>query len=202
MKRLLAAACAALILFPCGTVYAENMTIPSIRETIQAEQTDAFTFRNGVQWGMTPEQVQGIENIPMTMRTSKSSEWSVMLTSSPVQVSRFTADLVYMFHQNQLKMITYEFQSDGSMLSYQYLTGALCSVYGESWDPGSILIKALMDRIYPDRYRTEWIREARGWTDGDGTAVYQYYFSTNSYAILYVCPELGGQNSGYDVNGL
>ena len=64
-----------------------------------------------------------------------------MINSEPVTVSRFTADLVFMFYQNQLKMITYEFQAGASTLNYQYLLGALCSVYGDSADTDGAVIK-------------------------------------------------------------
>ena len=201
MKRAVAAAlCAGFIVFSAGAAPAENGTIPSIRETIQSEQESDFSFRNGIRWGMSPEEVRALENAEMTERTL--GDLSVLVTVSPVKVSLYTADLVFMFYQNRLKMINYEFQYDGSMVRYQYLTGALCSVYGESRDPGTYLIKAQMDRIYPDRYTQDWIREAHAWAAQDGTAVYQYFFTTGAYAILYTCPELSGQNSEYDVSGL
>lgn len=181
---------------------AETGNIPSIRETMQAEQeASAFSFRNGVCWDMTSEQVCLQENVPMSERSS--GEWSVMITEEKVKVSRYTADLVFMFRQNQLKMITYEFESDGSMLDYQYLLGALCSVYGENQNADGTVIKRMMDQIYPDRYRTDWIREGKMWTLSDGTHIFLYFFSNNAYSILYTCPQLTVQNSnGYEVNGL
>lgn len=185
-----------------GTGAAESGTIPSIRETMQTESAPpAFSFRNGVRWNMDMQQVRLLENSQMEERSS--TEWSIMINSEPVAVSRFTADLVFMFYQNQLKMITYEFQSGASTLNFQYLLGALCSVYGDSVDTDGAAIKGMMDRIYPDRYRGDWIREGHMWTAKDGTHIFLYYFSANAYAILYTCPELTVQNSGgYDVNGL
>ena len=180
----------------------ESGTIPSIRETMQTD-TDVppFSFRNGITWNMDMQQVRLMENSPMEERNS--TEWSIMINSEPVTVSRFTADLVFMFFQNQLKMITYEFQSGASTLNFQYLLGALSSVYGDSADTEGTVIKGMMDRIYPDRYRGDWIREGHMWTAKDGTHIFLYYFSANAYAILYTCPELTVQSTGgYDVNGL
>ena len=202
MKRRLLLWCIILIAFAAAGCNAENGTIPSIRETIQTEtQTSSFTFRNGIRWDMTAEQVHALENVPMTERSS--NDWSVMVTEDQAKVSRYTADLVFMFYQGQLKMITYEFQSDGSALDFQYLLGALCSVYGESTEADGVVIKRMMDQIYPDRYRTEWIREGNMWSTADGTHIFLYYFSSNAYSILYTCPALTVQSSGeYDTGGL
>lgn len=189
----------------CGMICpgtAESGTIPSIRETIQTEtEVQPFSFRGGIGWNMDMQQVRLLENSPMEERSS--TEWSIMINSEPVTVSRFTADLVFMFYQNQLKMITYEFQSGASTLNFQYLLGALSSVYGDSVNAEGTVIKSMMDRIYPDRYRGDWIREGHMWTSRDGTHIFLYYFSANAYAILYTSPELTVRSTGgYDVNGL
>ena len=192
-----------LLLMAAVTGTAEEAgNIPSIRETMQTEQTvTAFSFRNGIGWNMSMDQIKTLEPVPMAERSS--NDWSVMVTSEQVQVSRFQADLVFMFWQDKLKMITYEFQADASKLNYQYLLGALCSVYGDSHEAQPAAIKSMMDRIYPDRYRADWIREAHAWTAADGTNLFLYYFSANAYAILYVSPELTVQGGGgYEINGL
>jgi len=170
----------------------------SIREMVMTEKK-AFSFRNGITWGMTPEQVGAAENTEMETRTSP--EWAVMLTAAPVSVSRFTADLVYIFYQNALRMITYEFQKDCSTLNFQYLTGALCSLYGDSKEAKPAVIKGWMDRIYQNYYRQELIHNAQEWSAEDGTTIYLYYFTETTYAILYICPVSGGSGN-YDTNGL
>ena len=191
-----------LLMAPVTGTAEEAGNIPSIRETMQTEQTvTAFSFRNGIGWNMSMDQIKTLEPVPMAERSS--NDWSVMVTSEQVQVSRFQADLVFMFWQDKLKMITYEFQADASKLNYQYLLGALCSVYGDSHEAQPAAIKSMMDRIYPDRYRADWIREAHAWTAADGTNLFLYYFSANAYAILYVSPELTVQGGGgYEINGL
>ena len=201
-KRIAAALTGLIVLLTACTGTAEGTIIPSLRETIGTQQAPpAFSFRGGIGWNMTPEQVQTLENVPMTVRSS--GDWSVSVAGSPVQVSRFTADLVFMFFQNQLKMITYEFQSDGNTLNYQYLVGALCSVYGDRHDADPAVIKALMDQIYPDRYRLDLITQPHSWTAPDGTCIYLYYFTANAFAILYTPPELAPQGGGtYQTNGL
>ena len=179
---------------------AENeKTVSSIRDMVMAEKPP-FSFRNGVTWGMNPQQVSAIEDIPMEQRSSQ--EWSVMLSADTVPVSRFSADLVYMFYQDALRMITYEFQKDCSSLNYQYLTGALCSVYGDVKTANPSEIKGWMDRIYQNYYQQDMIHQAVQWTADDGTTIFLYYFTDTTYAILYVCPLSNGGSVGYDTNGL
>lgn len=178
---------------------AESGMVPSIRDTVSSE-SQAFRFRNGILWNMSPEQIYQLEPAPMEKYSS--GEWSVMLTSEPVNVSRFTADLIFMFKEDTLQMITYEFQSDGSTLNYQYLTGALCAVYGQSKTAEPALIKGLMDQIYPGRFDMKLIKNPFSWTHEDGTLVLQYYYSADQYAILYVNPNILQNHSGYETEGL
>ena len=188
-----------IILAACGAA-AESGSTGSIRDLVITEEKKPFSFRNGITWAMNQQQVSAIENIPMKQMSS--SEWAVLISESPVQVSRFYADLVYIFRQDALRMITYEFTKDCSTLNYQYLTGALCSLYGDSQDANPIVIKGWMDRIFPDHYVQDQIHYAKEWTAEDGTAIFQYYFTADSYGILYVCPTTNGNGGGYDTNGL
>ncbi len=182
----------------CGAL-AENANTNSIRDLLTTEQKRPFSFRNGITWAMNQQQVAAIENIPM--KQSSSSDWSVLITESPVQVSRFSADLVYMFKQDALRMITYEFTKDCTTLNFQYLAGALCSLYGESGAANPLVVKGWMDRIYQNYYQQDQIHNALEWNAEDGTKVFLYYFTAETYAILYVCPTTGGTGN-YDTNGL
>jgi len=184
-----------------GTIAAaESAETSSIRQMVMTEEKKNFSFRNGVTWAMNPEQVSALEST--TVQQQNSSDWAVLLTAEPVTVSRFTADLVYMFYKGALRMITYEFHSGCSLLNYQYLTGALCSVYGDSSTADPAVIKGWMDRIYQNYYRQDLIRNGLEWTAEDGTSIYLYYFTETNYAILYVCPRSDGGNTEYDTNGL
>ena len=159
---------------------------------------DAFRFRDGIRWGMNPQQVKALESEQMIERNGQS--WSIMLTEGKVAVSRFTADLVFMFRDNRLLMITYEFQREKDTDDFSYLSGALCSLYGEKAPAEPLKIKALMEAIYPNRYKTEEITDAAGWMTADGTTIYLYHYSPQAFAIMYVSPELGSRI--YQTNGL
>ena len=201
MKRKITAMilCMVFVLPAAFGALAEGTSTNSIRDLFITEQKKPFSFRNGITWAMNQQQVAAIENIPM--KQSVSSDWSVLISESPVQVSRFTADLVYMFKQDALRMITYEFTAECSTLNFQYLTGALCSLYGESSEANPIVVKGWMDRIYMNYYKQDLIRNALEWTAEDGTKVFLYYFTAENYAILYVCPTSNGSGN-YDTNGL
>ena len=200
MKLFLTMLAGLVLMLP--TVCAEEATIPGIREALEVQTAtpapNAFRFRDGIRWGMNPQQVKALESEGMTERTMQ--DWTVMVTEEKVAVSRFTADLVFMFRQNSLQMITYEFQRQEAESDFRYLTGALSSLYGEAKETESSTIRNLMDVVYPNRYKTEWIKEPCGWETGDGTAIYLYFYSNDAFAIMYVSPELAG--GFYQTNGL
>ena len=201
MKRLLTVMVALMMLPAVGNASAAGFGLLSTPAPQATEQIPAFTFRNGIGWNMSTEQVSTLETAPMNERTS--GEWSVMMTAEKVAVSRFAADLVFIFRQNQLRMITYEFNyNNDSVISFYYLIGALEFKYGKSQDAEPQIVKNLMDRIDPNHYRTERIQQVHAWTDKDGTGIYLYYFDTDRFAILYASPELSAPGGGYDVNGL
>ena len=159
---------------------------------------DAFRFRDGIRWGMNQQQVKALEVEQMTERSMQN--WSIMLTDGKVTVSRFTADLVFMFRDNRLLMISYEFARRAGADDFSYLSGALSSLYGEKTPAEPLKIKALMDAINPNRYKTELITDAEGWMTADGTTIYLYNYSPEAFAIMYVSPELGSRI--YQTNGL
>ena len=159
---------------------------------------DAFRFRDGIRWEMNPQQVKALESEEMVERVMQ--DWSIMVTTEKVAVSRFTADLVFIFRQQQLKMIVYEFQRQDADADYQYLTGALCSLYGEQKEADPAMIRVLMDAVNPGRYRTEGLTQAYSWLMNDSTAVFQYRYAEDSFGVMYVAPELGG--GLYQTNGL
>ncbi len=200
----------AMMLIPA---HAEQDTAASIWEMILATATPAqtetqaptatpapgaFRFREGIRWGMSPKQVRALESEEMTERSLQ--DWSIMVTTEKVAVSRFTADLVFMFHQEKLEMITYEFQRRDAEADFSYLAGALTSLYGEKAEASADRVKILMDAIYPGRYRLDQIREPWSWTLPDGTGVYLYWYSGEAFAIMYASPEAGG--GFYQTNGL
>ena len=161
-----------------------------------APSSTFFSFRGGIQWNMPRETVQALESVEL-MEQNRDS-WSILLSLSKVTVSRYTADLVYMFYNDQLKMISYDFGTGSSPADFQYLTGALDSVYGDHADPSPEDIIGVMDQIYPGYYSAERLTLRRGWR-AEGTLIYLYYYAENAFAILYVNAAI---NPVFDTTGL
>ena len=97
-------------------------------------------------------------------------------------------------------MIVYEFQRQDTESDFQYLTGALCSRYGEQKEADPSMIRVLMDAVNPGRYKADALQKANGWLLADGTAVFQYRYAADSFGVMYVSPDLGG--GLYQTNGL
>lgn len=157
----------------------------------------AFRFRGSIGWDMSRDLVKALESIPLMGRDNGS--WSILVPLSPVEVSKFTADLVYMFYNDQLKMINYSF-TQGSESGFQYLTGALDSLYGSHGEPAAEEIVLFIDQIYPGHYQASQLTRRCGWTLGEGTLIFLYSLSETSYEILYV--NAAGYTSAYNTTGL
>ena len=214
MRRWIAFAAALALLLCAGTAAGEQDTpagtgtsgtgwdqfgIPFLSAAPTATPApNAFRFRGGIRWNMSMQQVKALESEKMTERSM--SSWSIMFTDEKVAVSMYTADLVFMFREDRLMMITYEFQRQNAQNDFLYLSLALSSLYGEKTLAEAVTVKALMDAVNPNHYPADQIREASCWTAADGTAVFQYYYAQDKFGIMYVSPDLGGRF--YQTNGL
>lgn len=161
-----------------------------------------FSFRGGVRWGMSPEEVRGAET-GVQMEERSQAEWSVLYSVSRVEVSRFFADLVYIFQQQKLNMILYAFDPAEPAGSYAYLAGALSNVYGERLAGEGAEVVALMDRVYPGMYTVDTLSDVLTWQRGDGTRVFLYRQRGGSFSVLYASPDSWLTDNGvYITSGL
>lgn len=164
---------------------------------VQTYSYGAFSFRNGVYWNMTPEQVLGTEAMALTRMTN--GNWTVLFQEKAA-VSTYTAQLVYMFRDGLLQMINYDFVTGANTGDYAYLSEALSSVYGTPETANTVDIYAAMNQVDPGRYRVSALRDARVWRVADGTSIYLYWYSGDAYAILYVSPAAAAGT--YNTTGL
>ncbi len=187
-----------------GTIACASATdgvIPDLHTEPETDISGKFTFRKGISWGMASAEVQEKEAQAMVER--KRDDWAVQYTQGRVEVSRYFADLVYMFHQDQLRMISYDFGTDAGAGSFSYLEGALSSVYGEMTEAVPAEVIRVMDQIYPGYYTENLLSRVRGWTAADGTLIYLYYYAAEAFAILYVSPSAVQPGAGqYITTGL
>jgi len=115
MKRFLAILMSALLLFPC----------------LACAEAPGFTFRSGLHWGMSPEEVLAIEG-----RDEADDEFSTYRTYTmeleELELSKFEADIGYLFVDGKLAALEcdpdlwLEFDDE----DIAYLKEALSIVYG------------------------------------------------------------------------
>ena len=166
---------AALILLAailCSTAAGEGWfptweNTPTPAPTAPSDGT--FTFRNSIHWAMSPEQVREATETGIQMEERSQESWSVLYSVGRVEVSRFFADLVYIFQDRQLNMILYAFDRGEPQSSYTYLTGALGSVYGEPEKAETSEVVNLMERVYPGMYTADGLSQVNAWTAADGS---------------------------------
>lgn len=181
--------------------WVQQTPVPGYPDNPASQRTEnGFTFRNGVTWDMSPEQVSAIEILPLSGRNN--GRWSILASTQKAGVSLFVADLVYIFRDNRLKMICYDFGTEGNAESYEYLAGALESIYGESSVPNAGEIVNIMEQIYPGRYSVNSIIGQKAWHRGTDTSIYLHYYQPNAYSILYVYNGSSVPPGGYITTGL
>ncbi len=87
MKRLAASILTALIIAVL-IVSAGAETMTDMRSWFSIPTAtpapDAFRFRDGIRWGMNPQQVKALETEQMSERSAQN--WSIMLTDAKVSV--------------------------------------------------------------------------------------------------------------------
>ena len=188
IKRILCLAAA--VLLAAGGAAAEGW-FPTWENTAtpapSAAPSGGFTFRGGVTWDMAPEAVREKET-GQQMEERSQDKWSVLYSVGRVEVSRYFADLVYIFYDRQLQMILYAFDKGETTNSFLYLTGALSAVYGDTKAAEAAEVVSLMERVYPGMYTTETISDVHAWQTADGTRVFLYHQAGGSFSILYGAP--------------
>ncbi|MGI6173417.1 MAG: hypothetical protein ACOYI8_05890 [Christensenellales bacterium] len=126
MKKILVFALAALLML--------STALPCFAEENAKEKDDVFTFARGARWGMSRADVMALEDMDEDADFGEEDESGLTdLMVSGVKVSKYAAELAYMFLQDELCCIVYYIPapSDGGDVSYRYLQGALSSLYGE-----------------------------------------------------------------------
>lgn len=116
MKKIVAILLAALML--CGCM---------------ACAEEVFTFRNGLRWGLTPAEVLAVEGRAEYEESAQSSYTCTVTTLDDLTVSKFEAEIVYLFVDNGLACLEIEpdLWHEYDAEEIEYLKQALALVYGE-----------------------------------------------------------------------
>lgn len=148
MKRVLAAALLLMLLFAACA----------------EESKQAFTFRNGVHWGMSHEEVIAAEGNPKC--EIDEDEDALTVGIEDVEYGEQKCRLEYDFLNDELFMISVEFNTEDGDVSFDSLKRKLTSLYGEPGDFSDDVKSELSD---------EEIEELDGiasWTLADATEVW------------------------------
>ncbi len=179
-----------------------------------SEEAYAFTFRGGVQWEMSAEEVRTAEAEWSEAHSVEEEEpqeaamgqWTA-LGYAGAPVSKFKANLlIYLLLDDRLESITYDFsQLPAEELSdtFNYLVGALGSVYGELEAADKRNLLDFLDSVNKGFYTEEDIRNCMLRTLPDGTLVYIFYYSSAEFCIMYVNGAFDpSQVDKYETSGL
>ena len=142
-------------------------------EAPQQDTGYAFTFRGGIAWGMSPDQVLAIEG----REPAEIEEAGRALEAyySDVKISRYDGMLMYSYLDQELRCAVYMVNGAGSQ-GYTYLQQAMAQVYGEAKQGDrSGLIEAvnlyMPDAQWDEAYLTGRFDDWCQWTLEDGTAI-------------------------------
>lgn len=140
---------------------------------------EGFTFRNGVTWGMTPEQVQEVEDGEFTITDSVSDAGikRVFMEKQGVEAAGAKANLEYLFYEDKLMVCVYMFETEE--MSLEKIQAALEAKYGETTEVDVEAINATLETIgatIMDDESSAW------WSLEDGTLIW----ATGAYGDIEV----------------
>lgn len=121
-----------------------------------ADSVQTFEFRNGVTWNMGSREVlesEEIQEYTEEIETDEIMNGVEVVMLSDVEVSKFNADLSYVFIEDSLQMCLYELTMDEKEAAY--LTGALKTKYGQLPVETNEFLYGMMCRLVPDVYGEE-----------------------------------------------
>lgn len=134
--------------------------------TALAEEAADFTFsfRNGIAWGMSVEEVLAAEGNPKCEVEDEDDAQSIEIED--VEYGDAKCDLDYEFLDNELFMITLDFDTEEETITFDDLKAKLVEVYGE---PGEFSDEVKAELEEED---LEDLDSISSWTLADGTNIW------------------------------
>lgn len=195
MKRIIALLLIAAVCVMGIGAFAEDAAPETGANAETATEATGFVFRDGITWGMSVEDVRGIEKgkVDAFSETGNVTALRYGLTD----VSIFTADyLLYLFVDNKLVSAVYLFTQNWNDDQFNYLTGALTQLYGAPTEMTKEEITA-ESGFYPG-FDGSAIEKAYGWT---GNGVLVRIARDSEIDIFYLDPDFT-YTPHYNTNGL
>lgn len=160
-----------------------------------------FSFRNGISFGMSQQEIIGIEEangeIPEDeWDTIAVNSWLHLHSNFPVQVGDFRTEIAYMLADDRMEMAYYEFPGySGQGDPFTGLSAGLTEKYGEGHPVDPEEIEDFVSCFNPDyREQGNVIVTAFGWKKEHVTIyLFQYLYapesSGKSTMLVYASPE-------------
>lgn len=184
------------------TAFAGNETKPA---TVNDGET--FTFRNGITWGMSKQEIVALEGESDRDRVMKSGYPAIYYDN--VKVSKYdNALLGYAFAKESGGMIFswYSMQGDTEEM-LNYFKAAFDLKYGEEKEAdASELLRIDIELFSTDAFKEDALQQSPiyRWDGPAGTQIWLCRYENNHIYIYYVSPELlnGPQEEEVDLFGL
>lgn len=156
-----------------------------------ASATQPFTFRNGITWGMSPEEVAATEEgEPLSTKLDTGE----ILIYENSRVSKYPSQLGFYFISGKLVMSIYVPENPNEEM-LNTLRKAYDTRYGEEAEADPAACHAVMDRVNPGYYTEEqvaafpmyrWVAEG----DTEIWMVFENPAAEGQIGILYVSPDM------------
>ena len=156
-----------------------------------AEEAAAFSFRNGITFGMTEEELMQAE----AEKNGVSDEdwnsmelvsWHAVGPAGGAQFAGCPVNLIYFLADGRMEAAGYDFLS-GSAEDYDAAAALLSEEYGEATPVSPEDAAALMDCFSPGFYSADDLFSVQAWQQ-DNVVVYQFYYQEGSFVVMFTDP--------------
>ena len=163
-----------------------------------ASGTPPFSFRNGVCFGMSAQEIIQLEAAnsqveqdawDTTDMSGQAPGLSLLMAQTMVKVSTYDATLGYFLSNDRMQGAAYDFPICTDDM-YQDLTAALSAVYGDSQRLSFDVLVQDLQRLVPSVYdNAPSGYGVRAW-QLENVTIYLFYYDDDMFGILYLNPDL------------
>ena len=133
------------------------VTVLLLSGTAYGKEAEAFSFRNGITFGMSEEEVIQMEASKNQLdedvwSETELGEWKLIGANYQASYGGYETSLVYLFYDECMQVAAYDFTEIETEEEYDILEEQISEEYGESIDVSSEDIVQKMDLIVEDFY--------------------------------------------------
>lgn len=170
-----------------------------------AEPAQGFVFRNGITWGMTYADASAAEGRECDYVHQFDGGCSLAYYTA-VTVSRYTADMGFIFWDDALRLTVYDFiylgiADENGDDPFAYLLGAMESSYGAPAAADPVDAAAVINHVSEGLYAPEELTDVYEWNLAD-TVIYMLRYPNDSFCIVYTDAAFFEDVVGFNTSGL